>query len=313
MRLKLVLAIVLPFAMTSFLGCQTNKSERPRTGGNGGEGEEPEEVTYEGWVKGFLSTNCESCHGAGAEDGPDLSTYAKVKAAQKKIVTRMESDDAKKKMPPKKTLKDEQIEKFKAWVEQKMPEGKKKGGTAVAKITYNGWIKKYEKDSCGSGSTGCHASGNANGADLSSFEESKDAASASLGSIKSKRMPKGNADADATVISKYEAWIKAGMPEDDDSGTDTGTGSGTGTGTGTGTGGSEEAKEAGFDLLKSAKGCGVTGCHNAGAIPPVLDSDEKLEAAKDAVLRTTKGGTMPKANPYDAANKKVIQEWYDSL
>lgn len=207
------------------LGCQTKAPEQapppeptPAVTSSGGE------VSYDGFVKGWLQSQCVSCHYAGG-NAPNLTSFDLVKTNASKILASIQSEDNP--MPPAgpRPGKDV-IDKLRAWIKAGRPKSTtgssqvkapadSRSGTAVkpaALVTYNSFVRGWLEQQC----TVCHRAG-ATPPDLTTYQGASAFAARSLSMIRGNDpagiMPPNGRPAAPDIISKMESWIKAGTPE----------------------------------------------------------------------------------------------------
>lgn len=334
------LVVIAAFAIPS---C-TKEPDKKADAGNPGT-DQSQQVTYEGFVKGWLEEKCTSCHDSDGDE-PDLTTYDKAKKNGKAILASIQDEENPMpkggKLPPKAT-----VDKIKSWVNAGMPKSGS-GGTKTGKgnsgsdsdsdpdsgaslITWDDWMKGWLDDNCNS----CHKAGGPNEPDLSTYDKAKAQIDAILDSIQNADnpmppLPKGLPKDE--VVEKVQAWKDADMPKSEasggsgtGSGTDTGGGTGTGGGTatggtatgggGTGTGTGNSATGVTYEsFVRNWLSQNCTSCHKPGATPPDLSTYQTAKAGAQRSLARSTGkdpkGIMPpgaQAQPADVLSK--LESW----
>lgn len=312
----------------------TKEPDKKADAGNPGT-DQSQQVTYEGFVKGWLEEKCTSCHDSDGDE-PDLTTYEKAKKNGKAILASIQDEENPMpkggKLPPKAT-----VDKIKAWVDAGMPKSGS-GGTKPGKgsssgsgsgssndsdsnlITWDGWMKAWLDDNC----TSCHKTGGPSEPDLSTYEKAKGQIDAIIESIQDEEnpMPKQGLPPEEEV-EKVKAWKDADMPKSaSGGGTGTGGGAATGGAGGTATGGGGTAAGTGgsaagityegFVRTWLLQNC--TSCHKPGATPPDLSTYQAAKAgAQRSLARSTgkdaKGIMPPGAQPQPADVLSKLEAW----
>lgn len=275
-------------------------------------------VTYEGFIKGWLNKKCVKCHQDG-KDEPDLSSYDLAKKHARKILQSIEDEETP--MPPSGLPPKAEVLKVRSWVNAKTPRGSRgdddsedaSGGASL--VSYDNFVKDWITEECLS----CHAK-DGESPDLSSFDLVKENIAEIIKSIKNKKDPMPPAGLPKkAIVDKIEAWEAAGMPkgagesnEDPTTGengdatdTSTSTANKTGTGTspststrtststatrtstGTGTGTALAVTYESFARAYLTQKC--TSCHGQGGTPPNLATYATAKAAANASLATING------------------------
>jgi hypothetical protein len=178
-------------------------------------------VTYDSWVKDYLTKNCTSCHSTQGGIEPDLASYGKAKLnAQEALGTMM--DGSMPKGGPKASK--DQVNKMQAWITggtlekkpasagtQTTPRTGSGNGSApnpgtnpapgasappAVGLTWTRDIQPIFRSSCGIASNGCHSSQSSYG-DLSSLDAAKRRVPGIRTSVSSGLMPRGSRLAEA--------------------------------------------------------------------------------------------------------------------
>ena len=213
--LKALVVIAPLFAVA----CQTSdgkKAANPETQRNTSS---TAKVSYDGFVKGWLSRECTSCHSAEGES-PDLSTYALAKEHASKILASIQDKDNP--MPKGGPLPSKNIvDKIKAWIKAGKPKSasddseERENEPQVSMpetVTYAGWMQAWLDDQC----TSCHRPSGSASPDLSTYDQARRNIDAIIASIQNEQnpMPKGGPLPPDSTVAKVKAWRQAGTPRD---------------------------------------------------------------------------------------------------
>jgi len=233
---RFFIAALVSVAAMQACGQSGGPSATPRPTGTGNKtGTSPrisnalaDAVTYDSWVKDYLTKNCTNCHAHKAGETWDLASYAKAKANAQASLDEMKSGS----MPqggPK--ASSDQISKMQAWItggtlERKPtsatpPTGSRTGTNPVApttnppasavpsaNLTWTRDIQPIFRASCGLGSNGCH-SPQSRYKDLTTLDSAKRYTTGIRTRVNSRDMPRGNRLSD-TDIQKIVSWVNQG-------------------------------------------------------------------------------------------------------
>jgi mono/diheme cytochrome c family protein len=171
-------------------------------------------VSWDSWVKGYLTKSCLTCHGSGSNSG-DYSTFAKASAAAVDILESMEDG----RMPKGGTADTAAIKKMKQWVEAGAPQSDRDSGDddkdddknddkdddQSAAVTYEGNVKRIINSYCIS----CHSVGGGISPELDSKSKVVAAADEVYDSVQAGRMPR-TGPLGATDKETLKKWIDSG-------------------------------------------------------------------------------------------------------
>jgi uncharacterized membrane protein len=205
--------LVLTTAIAFVTACAAKKESpsprAPQTPNQVGNGT-ADAVTYVDDIAPLIQTfKCASCH-ATQQSGPDLDTYAQVKAEAQAILASVKA----KRMPtsnPK--LDTTQITLLTKWIEggrlerSTTPAQPSTGtGTTPSVVTYDGQVKAWVKTNCLS----CHNTGGSTPI-MATKAQVQTAASAMLYAVKTKQtMPQGKTPMVRTEYNVFQDWIAQG-------------------------------------------------------------------------------------------------------
>lgn len=213
------------------------KGTGTRTGVGATAGAGLTDVTYESWVKDYLTKFCTKCHEHKAKEQYDLSSYSAAKVLAQLSLETMKSGDMPKGGP---RASKEQLEKMQAWIKGGTLEKKAASGASQAArpglgnntgartgsqtspttgrpssnppassaLTWDKDILPIFRNSCGLASTGCHSS-QARFGDLTTLQAAKRYVTGIRNRVNSGDMPRGRSLSDSDK-QKIITWTNQG-------------------------------------------------------------------------------------------------------